>query len=303
MHSVLLVWDAGRPDLWTGGYAPAVAAVAATGGFSGRFLPSQNLPEPAGPGTEVWLLAAGGGPGAGLLGHGMIPDEADEREGPAAVGAVAPEIRFDVLLPLGEHLPVADLQSTVPHVDWTSGRAAEALPVASLPALRRAWSVHLDALTPGGQADPLAPLPGTVDPRVRSTRPVNRYEHDQDARRVCLAFHGGSCAACGLMPRQLYGPGTDGVLQIHHVVPGTDLSEGYELDPVSDLVPLCPTCHAVAHTRVPVPYTPAEVRRMLAGGQDAGGLAPPAAGPVAGSVVSPQQQQALEDAAKLRGLG
>ncbi|MCC3273440.1 restriction endonuclease [Arthrobacter zhangbolii] len=301
MRSVLLVWDTGRPDAWASGYGPAVAAVAATGESSWRCPPAQNLQAPAAPGDEVWLFAAGSTAGGGLLGHGFVPGEADATGGPAAGSAGAGQIRFDLLLPLGEHLPVADLRTAVPEVGWGALRTGGTVPPAGLPPLRRAWSVHLASLDLA-HTDPLAPLPGTTDPRVRSARPVNRYEHDAAARRVCLAFHGGSCAACGIVPRERYGPGAEHVLQIHHLLPGADLSDGYELDPVSDLVPLCPTCHAVAHTRVPVPYTPAEVRRMLAGGQDTGGFAPPAAGPVPGSVVNAHQQQSLEDAAKLRGL-
>ena len=33
-------------------------------------------------------------------------------------------------------------------------------------------------------------------------------------------------------------------------------------DPLKDLVPVCPNCHAVIHLRTP-PYTPKETRRML----------------------------------------
>ena len=47
-------------------------------------------------------------------------------------------------------------------------------------------------------------------------------------------------------------------------MPAGLISDSYELDPVSDLVPLCPTCHAVAHSGFPDPYTPAELRRLLA---------------------------------------
>ncbi|WP_146363012.1 HNH endonuclease [Arthrobacter yangruifuii] len=287
MPSVLLSWAADR-ESWPDGYGPAVGAVAGGGSFR-RSIPLTGF-QPAS-GTEVWLVLGGiSGQGPrGLAGHGVVAAPSGRDTDPVIVD-------FDLLLPLGEQLPESHLADILPALPLPG----EVLPIpaAAVPALRRLWSGYL-----GAGADPLSPVPGTLDPGAVGLRPVNDYEHDAEARRLCLAFFGTVCAACGLVPAQRYGPGTESLMQVHHLVPGPDPAAGYVLDPVSDLVPLCPTCHAVAHTGVPVPFTPAEVRGMLASAPDAAGLAGQSgAGVVLGSVVTAAQQQALEDAARLRGL-
>jgi 5-methylcytosine-specific restriction protein A len=50
---------------------------------------------------------------------------------------------------------------------------------------------------------------------------------------------------------------------VHHLIPVSKLGEGYRINPKTDLVPLCPTCHGVAHRRTP-PWTIEELREMIA---------------------------------------
>ncbi|MCQ1987389.1 MULTISPECIES: restriction endonuclease [unclassified Arthrobacter] len=288
MASVLFEWNPDLPDPWPGGYGPAVAAVNDGGTFRRSMPPMAGFPPVAG--TEVWLVLRGSRRGQrGLVGHGVVV--------PSGSGDTADVVTvdFDRLLPLGEQVPASLLEEDVPNLPRVDGAAS--VPSASVPALRRLWSGFL-----GAGPDPLSPPPGTIAAEALGLQRVNAYEHNAEARRLCLAFHGNSCAACGLVPAQRYGPGTEALMQVHHLVPGTDLPADYALDPASDLVPLCPTCHAVAHTRVPVPYTPAEVRGLLAAAPDAASRAVGADAVVVGSLVSPEQQQALDDAARLRGL-
>ena len=40
------------------------------------------------------------------------------------------------------------------------------------------------------------------------------------------------------------------------------IKENYRLDPINDLIPVCPNCHAMLHRRCP-PYTPEELKNML----------------------------------------
>ena len=43
---------------------------------------------------------------------------------------------------------------------------------------------------------------------------------------------------------------------------GVSLTVGEALDPINDLIPVCPNCHAMLHRRIP-PYTPEELKNML----------------------------------------
>jgi 5-methylcytosine-specific restriction protein A len=117
---------------------------------------------------------------------------------------------------------------------------------------------------------------------------VNRYERDPDSRRVCLAFHGTSCAACGFSFEVSYGDAGTGAIEVHHVVPPAMLRSGYQLDPVADLVPLCPNCHAMAHHGVASPRTVSELRNIIL-----------AAGHLRGEVVSELALAAQDDAQRL----
>lgn len=89
---------------------------------------------------------------------------------------------------------------------------------------------------------------------------VTRYERSRVNRAVCLAFHGYSCKACGLNMQDQYGEIARQFIHVHHLNPVA--SGPTTPDPVRDMVPLCPNCHAIAHRRNP-PFTVGEIRNMI----------------------------------------
>ena len=92
---------------------------------------------------------------------------------------------------------------------------------------------------------------------------VNRYERDRAARSKCIAHYGCSCNACGINLASVYGAAADGFIHVHHVKPISTVNAEYELDPICDLRPLCPNCHAIAHLRRE-PYSIEEIKSMMA---------------------------------------
>jgi predicted HNH restriction endonuclease len=76
---------------------------------------------------------------------------------------------------------------------------------------------------------------------------VNRYERDPRARQLCIQFYGTSCAVCLIDFGLAYGPTAEGFIHVHHLKPLSEIRKGYEVDPVKDLRPVCPNCHAVIH--------------------------------------------------------
>ena len=94
--------------------------------------------------------------------------------------------------------------------------------------------------------------------RVLSTK----YERDKRNRDLCVAVHGTACSICGFDFGSAYGPMGDGFIHVHHIVPVSKLGPGYVIDPVRDLIPVCPNCHAMLHRFEP-PMEPGELREKL----------------------------------------
>jgi 5-methylcytosine-specific restriction protein A len=74
------------------------------------------------------------------------------------------------------------------------------------------------------------------------------YERSQKNRREAIKKHRTTCAVCAFNFDKTYGKDyADGYIQIHHIKPLSEY-EG-EVNPETDLVPLCANCHAMAHRR------------------------------------------------------
>lgn len=97
---------------------------------------------------------------------------------------------------------------------------------------------------------------------------VSAFERNPVARDKCIKHYGTSCAVCGFNFRAIYGSAADGYVHVHHLKPLASIGEEYIIDPIKDLRPVCPNCHAVIHLRQP-PYSIDEVKTMLQGAIDA----------------------------------
>ena len=61
---------------------------------------------------------------------------------------------------------------------------------------------------------------------------------------------------------KIYGDIAEGFIHVHHLVPLSAIKEDYQLDPVNDLLPVCPNCHAMLHRRKP-PFTPEQLKALM----------------------------------------
>jgi 5-methylcytosine-specific restriction enzyme A len=91
---------------------------------------------------------------------------------------------------------------------------------------------------------------------------VNRYERDPQARALCIERYGSKCFVCGLLMADSYGPAATGLIHVHHLQPVSTHHRRVRIDPVRDLRPLCPNCHAVIHSVSP-PFSIRTVQTML----------------------------------------
>jgi 5-methylcytosine-specific restriction enzyme A len=80
---------------------------------------------------------------------------------------------------------------------------------------------------------------------------VNAYERNPKARKACLNHHGYQCSVCGFDFEAKYGNIGKKFIHVHHINQLALTNGEYILDPIVDLQPVCPNCHAMLHCEYP----------------------------------------------------
>lgn len=76
-----------------------------------------------------------------------------------------------------------------------------------------------------------------------------KYERNPKAREACLKHHGYTCKICGMNFEEVYGADFKEIIEVHHIVPLNQIGEMYIVDPIKDLIPVCPNCHTAIHSK------------------------------------------------------
>ena len=93
---------------------------------------------------------------------------------------------------------------------------------------------------------------------------LTRYERDERAREKCLKNFGCTCRICGFDFEMAYGEIGKGFIHVHHIIPLSKVKEEYVVDPLTDLITVCPNCHAMLHKNSnDEPISIEELRLML----------------------------------------
>lgn len=91
---------------------------------------------------------------------------------------------------------------------------------------------------------------------------INIYERNPKARRACIEHYGVKCAICEFDFLKKYGPVGRGFVHVHHLVEISKIGDGCTVNPIDDLRPVCPNCHAMLHQKNPA-YSIAELKGMI----------------------------------------
>jgi len=91
---------------------------------------------------------------------------------------------------------------------------------------------------------------------------VNSYERNRGARTECLNHYGLDCMVCGFNFSATFGSRGRDYIHVHHLVPLSEIRENYVVDPINDLNPVCPNCHAMIHRYEPMLKID-ELKRLL----------------------------------------
>lgn len=89
-----------------------------------------------------------------------------------------------------------------------------------------------------------------------------KYERNRLNRDLCLQNKGYRCSICGFDFEKHYGIIGRHFIHVHHIIPVSQIGPDYIINPVKDLIPVCPNCHAMLHRKTP-PYLPDEMKEIV----------------------------------------
>lgn len=211
-------------------------------------------------GSDAWLLVQG--KRRGLIGRAVVLSEPYEGPHFSDPGKAANYVDIDwlSLLPIPDRIPPPVLNREAPGVPWDhvyeSGRSVPAESEVVVHALWERFGPQREARDAGELS------PGLFPEGAVRTIVVNRYERDPRARAACVEHWGLACVACGLDFATVYGELGEGFIHVHHLTPVSQLGPDYQVDPIADLRPLCPNCHAMVHTQDP-PIAPNDLAARI----------------------------------------
>jgi 5-methylcytosine-specific restriction protein A len=97
-------------------------------------------------------------------------------------------------------------------------------------------------------------VPSAVEPVFNegATRTIELTIHERDpaARNACLAKFGATCQVCYFDFEKTYGEIGKGFIHVHHKVDLATIGESYQIDPINDLIPVCPNCNQSLGMRI-----------------------------------------------------
>jgi 5-methylcytosine-specific restriction protein A len=206
------------------------------------------------PGDHFFLMKSGL-EGRGLIGSGTVlstpRSEAHFNELKAAKGksALYVDVKFDHLLKPKGPIPVNRHELDFPKLKcgvWDSQGSGKEIPSEIAAELAILWRQRV-VVSDFSSADEITEDTSSLFEGAKMKVTVNAYERSADARRRCLDHWGYNCSVCQFRFDIVYGPLGNGYMHVHHLRPLAKVNAKYKVDPIKDLRPVCPNCHAMLH--------------------------------------------------------
>jgi 5-methylcytosine-specific restriction enzyme A len=173
-------------------------------------------------------------------------------------------IKYDVLLnPESDTILPRELLITPPlsEMHWDTQMSGVQIPEHIASELERLWSSFTSS-TRFSFPEEIEQVETEIFEGAVKRVSINAYERSPEARRKCIEYYGITCQVCGFNFEKAYGEAGKDFIHVHHLKQISEIGETYQVDPIQDLRPVCPNCHAIIHKRNP-PYTIEEVRSFL----------------------------------------
>lgn len=95
---------------------------------------------------------------------------------------------------------------------------------------------------------------------------LDKYERNPEARKACIKHYGAQCAVCGFDFEKTYGEIGKDYIQVHHIIPLSEIGKEHVVDYQEDLIPVCPNCHVMLHRKYKGKYLlPSELFELVRG--------------------------------------
>ena len=247
MRTFLLSWN---PDQWPWDYLRDSIAQVANEGYSDDHWSCGNRRD-IDIGDRIFLIRLGVDP-RGIVASGYVTSQAfngphwDASRAANGDTSIFVNVRFDAITETPA-IPVSELdQPPLDSVHWHTQSSGTQIDDITAAAIERIWQSRIST-----QTIPLLAITTTFTEGMRYQVVTTAYERSEGARRKCLQHHGYACACCGILLVNKYGPIANNFIHVHHRIPVSSIDDSYVVNPITDLVPVCPTCHAIIHLHDP----------------------------------------------------
>jgi 5-methylcytosine-specific restriction protein A len=219
------------------------------------------------PGDRAFLVKLGSNP-KGVMGSGKVISapflsphwSGEDKDVPRVL------IEFDVLLnPEKEPILTLDIlkDGNLSKQTWTPQSSGISIKPELVDELEEEWFEFLR--TQNIRYNPFLQTPEMVQTFVEGSAAQvvqTRYERNVHARQECLNHYGYSCKVCHFNFENKYGSIGYQFIHVHHLTPIGTIKGEYKVNPIDDLRPVCPNCHAMLHKDNP-PLTIEELKERL----------------------------------------
>ena len=93
------------------------------------------------------------------------------------------------------------------------------------------------------------PLLNMVEGAVLQQRDREVHQRNPKLRSLCIEAYGNKyeCVVCGMNFVKAYGEIGKEFIEVHHLYPISETDGEHEVDPATDMIPLCSNCHSMIH--------------------------------------------------------
>lgn len=103
--------------------------------------------------------------------------------------------------------------------------------------------------TPSKKESHNKPVAKLVEGAILQERDREIHQRNPQLRQLCIEAHGNKyeCVVCGMNFVNTYGEIGKEFIEVHHLYPISETDGEHEVNPATDMIPLCSNCHSMIH--------------------------------------------------------